>query len=153
MGVCVQNLEHFEVSEIIKNVKSCKQMRMRKEKGNFFESNVIDDYYLVIDLVPITNKKTEITSWVRKWDRDSWSAEDFDCTKTTSCFMKSKRWEIEETPNLIFDLKCVCEVLPWRDWACGSINSILIRISPLLNTIPVQFTIRISIFCNYRSLK
>lgn len=101
--------------------------------------------YLVIDLVPITNKKTVISSWFRKWDRDSWSAKDFDCTKTTSCLVESKRWEIEETSNLIFDLKCVGEVLPWRDGACRSINSILIRISPLLNTIPVQFTKQITI--------
>lgn len=98
------------------------------------------DCYLVIDLVPISNKKGEITSWVREWDRDPWSAKDFDGTKTTSCLVESKRWEIEETSNLIFDLKCVGEVLPRRDGACGAINSILIRISPLLNTIPVACT-------------
>jgi len=93
----------------------------------------------VIDLVPISNKKTEITSWVRKWNRDPWPAKDFDCSKTTSCLVECKRWEIEETSNLIFDLKGVCEVLPRRDGARGSINSILVRISPLLNTIPVTF--------------
>lgn len=98
------------------------------------------DCYLVIDLVPITNKKGEITSWVWERDRDPWPAKDFDGSKTTSCLVESKRWKIEETSNLIFDLECVGEVLPRRDGTCGSINSILVRISPLLNTIPVAFT-------------
>lgn len=96
-------------------------------------------HYRVINLVPITNKKCVIISWFRERNRNPWSAKDFDGSKTTSCLVKSKRWKIEEASNLIFDLKCVCEVLPRKDGTCCTINSILVRISPLLNTIPVSF--------------
>jgi len=96
-------------------------------------------YYRVIDLVPITNEKCVIISWFRERNGNPWPAKDFDGSKTTSCFVESKRWKIEEASNLIFDLKCICEVFPRRDGTCGSINSVLVRISPLLNTIPIPF--------------
>lgn len=95
--------------------------------------------YPVIDLVPISNKNRVIISWVWEWDRNPWPTKDFDGPKATSCLVEIKRWEVVEASNLIFDLKCVGEVLAWRDGACCPINSILIRISPLLNTIPVAF--------------
>ena len=94
--------------------------------------------YLMRDGVPISNEEGEIISRVREWDRNSGSAKDFDGTKATSSFMEIKRWEIEEASNLIFDLKGVSEVLSRRDGTCGAIDSILVRVSPLLNTIPVQ---------------
>lgn len=94
--------------------------------------------YIVIDLVPISNKKSEIISWGWEWDWNQWPAEDLDGSKATSCLVECKRWEIEEASYLIFDLKCVGVVLARRDRACGSINSILIRIPPLLDTTPVE---------------
>jgi hypothetical protein len=96
-------------------------------------------YYRVISLVPISNEKSVIPSRFREWDGNSRPAEDFNTSKATSCLVELKRWEIEKTAYLIFHLQCVGEVFAWRDGACGSIHSILVRISPLLNPIPVTF--------------
>lgn len=96
---------------------------------------------LMIDVVPISNKKSEISRRLRKWDRNFGPTEDFDGTKGTSSLVESKRREVEESSNLVLDLKFVGEVLARSDRACGSMNSILIRISSLLNTIPVQIKI------------
>lgn len=80
----------------------------------------------MINLVPISNKKGEISRWFWEGNWNPWPAEDFDGTKATSCLVESKRWEIEKASNLVFDLKIVGEVLARRNGACSSINSILV---------------------------
>lgn len=83
-------------------------------------------FYLVVSLVPISNKNGVITSWVWEWDWDSGPAEDFNGSKATSSLVKGKRWEVVETSNLVLHLECVGEVLAWWDGACGAVNSILV---------------------------
>jgi len=82
------------------------------------------DNYRVVGLVPISNEDSVITSWIREWDGNSWSAENPNASKTASGFVECKGWEIVKTPNLIFDLKDVSKILPWWDGARCSKNTI-----------------------------
>lgn len=107
-------------------------------RSGWIEESYLSDYR-VIEFVPITDEDGEIISWIREWNRNQWSAKDFDGSKTTSSFVESKRWKIKEASNLIFDLKLVCEVFTRRNGTCCTINSILKRVSSLLNTVPVSF--------------
>lgn len=98
-------------------------------KNNVFFKNKISvnkNDYRVISLVPIPNKNSVIASRFVEGNGDPGTAKDPDPSKTTSCLMESKRWEIIEAPNLIFHLKNVCEVSPrWYGTSC-SINTIFI---------------------------
>ena len=96
--------------------------------------------YRVISLVPISNKNGVITSGIWKWDRNSWPTKNPDSSKTTSSLVKCKRREIVKASNLILHLENVCEILPWGYWACCSIYTILKRIPPILNSVPIFFT-------------
>ena len=92
--------------------------------------------YCVVSLVPISDENSVVTGRFRKRNRDPWPAKDPDTSETTSSLVKSKRREVIETTNLIFDLEDVCEVLSWRNGACCSIYTIFVRISSVLNSIP-----------------
>ena len=96
--------------------------------------------YRVISLVPISNKNGVITCGVWKWDRNSWPTKNPDSSKTTSSLVKCKRREIVKASNLILHLENVGEILPRGNWACCSIYTILKRIPPILNSIPIFFT-------------
>lgn len=89
--------------------------------------------------IPISNENGIVPSRVREWDRNSWPAENFDPSKASGRLVECQRREVEETTNLIFHLQSVGVVFPWRDWTSSTINPILERISPLLNSIPVSF--------------
>ena len=72
---------------------------------------------LVVGLVPITNKQSEVTRRVRVRNRNSRPGVDIESSKTTSSAVQTSRWEVSVRTDLIFRLKDVCEVLVWRDWA------------------------------------
>lgn len=60
--------------------------------------------YIVIGLVPITNKNSEISSRFREWNRNQGPAENPDASKATSCLLKANRWEVKIASDLIFHL-------------------------------------------------
>lgn len=93
--------------------------------------------YRVVRFVPIPNQDGVVAS--RIWERDwnSRSTEDPDTSETTGSFVECKRREIVKASNLILHLDYVCEILPRRNGACCSINSILKWVPPLLNPVPV----------------
>lgn len=107
--------------------------------------NMVD--YLVIDFIPISNEKREISRRVREREGNGGPGEDFDGSKGTSSLVESKRREIEEASNLVFDLEFVGEVLPRRDGACGSINSVFVRILSLLNSVPIRVSNISTVVC------
>lgn len=82
--------------------------------------------YRVIRLVPISNKNSVIAIGIWEGDWNSWATEDSDASKTTSGLVECKRWEIIKASYLVLDLENVCKVLSWRNWACGSDNTIFI---------------------------
>lgn len=87
--------------------------------------------------VPISDKDGVITSGVGEWDRNFGPTQDSDASKPTSGFVERKGREIVKASNLIFHLKFVCVVFSRWDWAVCSINSILVRVFPVLYTAPV----------------
>ena len=109
------------------------------EKKNSLVKNDCDGerFYLVISLIPISDKNRVIAGWVRKRDRNFRPTEDLDCSESTGGFVEGKRWEIVEATNLIFHLQFVGVVLSWWNWAVGSINSILVWIFSILYPTPV----------------
>jgi len=98
------------------------------------------DTYRVVGQVPISNKNGVVTSRIIERNGDSRPTEDSDSSKTTSSLVESKRWEVVETSYLILDLENICKVLSRRNRARGPNDTILIWISPLLNSIPI-FTV------------
>jgi len=76
--------------------------------------------YRVVELVPISNEDSVITGRIIERDWNSRSAQNPNASKTTSSFVKCKRWEVVEASNLILHLKNVCEVPSWWDGACCS---------------------------------
>lgn len=97
--------------------------------------------YSVVLLKPITRENSEISCGWREWDRDPRAAGDCNATITSSSPVHPKWRKVEETTNLILDLKNVCKVLARWDWAIRAVNSILPWISPLLYTIPNPYIV------------
>lgn len=97
--------------------------------------------YRMVGFVPISNKDSVITIRIRKRDWNSGPTEYPNATKTTSCFVKWKRWKIVKASNLILHLKYVSKVPPWWDGACCSKNTIFEWVSSLLYTIPAPISI------------
>lgn len=92
--------------------------------------------YRVIRLVPISNEDGVITGRGWEWDRYQRPTENPDATEPAGGLVERKRGEVIEASDLVLDLKDVGEVLAGRDRACGSIDSILIGVPPLLDSIP-----------------
>lgn len=95
--------------------------------------------YRVVRLVPIPNKNGVIPGRVRERNWNTRPAKDPDPSKSTSSLVECQRWEVVEAPNLIFHLKYVSEVLPWWYRARCAVHTVLERVPPLLNPIPIIF--------------
>lgn len=93
--------------------------------------------YRVFGLVPVSDQDGEVSSWLRERNRDQWPAKDPDAAEAAGCLVERQGWKVEEAANLIFHLENVSEVLPRRDRASGSIHSILVRVLPHLDPVPV----------------
>lgn len=96
--------------------------------------------------VPVADEEGVIGGGLRERDRNEGAAEDSYTSKSTGGFVECKRGKIEVTSDLILHLKPVGEVLARRDWACCSVHSVLVRILPLLNSIPTLDSKQSSIF-------
>lgn len=94
--------------------------------------------YRVVGLVPVPNENSVITIRIRKWHWNPWSAKDSNASKTSTSFVKCKRWEVVKASNLILHLKYVSEILPWCNGARCSKHTIFKWVSSLLNPIPVS---------------
>ena len=113
------------------------------KKCNMVYNMSLDNWnasYLVVALVPITNKQTEISIWVGIRDRNPRSLINVECSISSSSFVKLSWWEICEGAYLIFSLKLIGKVCVWGDGAIGSQNPILPWVLPLFNPIPKSIT-------------
>lgn len=80
----------------------------------------------MISSVPITDEDSVIAGGVRERNRNPGAAENSDPTKTAGGLVEAKRREVIEASDLIFHLKNVSEVLPWRNWACCSVHTVFV---------------------------
>ena len=101
--------------------------------------------YRMISLVPVTDKDCIIPGRIRERNRNPRTAKNSDSTKPTGGLMEAKRREVIETSDLIFHLKNVSEVLPWRNGASCSVHTIFIRVPSLLNPIPNYITLPLNL--------
>lgn len=86
--------------------------------------------------VPVADEKGVIGSRLRERDGNEGTTENSYTSKSTGGFVECKRGKIEVTSDLILHLNPVGKVLARRNRACGSVYSVLVRILPLLNSIP-----------------
>lgn len=94
--------------------------------------------YRVIGLVPVSNEDRVIAGRGREGDRNQRPAEDPDATEPAGGLVEGEGGEVIVASDLVLDLKDVGEVLARRDGACGSVDSILIGVPPLLDSIPAH---------------
>ena len=87
--------------------------------------------------IPITNHKENFTIRLREGNWYDLPIVDNKGTKPTRCSLEISRREVKETPYLILDLKLVCPVRFWRNRTISAKNSVLPRVTPHLNTMPV----------------
>lgn len=92
--------------------------------------------YLVVAVVPIANKKSELSERCGIWNWDDYSLRDVQSSETSGCSVKCGRREVHEGPDLILQLELVCPVRAWRDWALCPEHSILPWVLPLLDPVP-----------------
>lgn len=79
----------------------------------------------MIPCVPITNQNGYIPIWGCKRNRNYSPIVDNKATKTTRSSLKMERGKVEKATNLILDLKVICPVPLWWNWAIGARNTIL----------------------------
>lgn len=103
------------------------------------EGSTAINTYRVVRFVPVSYENCVISGRVSERDWDTRTAEDTEATKTTGGFVESERREVVETSDLILHLKDVSVVLPRRDRASRPVNSIHVRVPPLLNSIPTNY--------------
>lgn len=63
---------------------------------------VILVFYLKALIVPISNKKIELATWFRKWNRNDYPVVDSNRAKGSTSLVEVDGWEIRESANLIF---------------------------------------------------
>ena len=80
----------------------------------------------MICFVPISDEESVISGGFWEGDGNERPAENSDSSEAAGSLVDSKRGEIEEATNLIFDLESVSGVVAWWNGACGSINPILV---------------------------
>ena len=80
----------------------------------------------MICFVPISDEDGVISGGFWEGDGNERPAENSDSSEAAGSLVESKRGEIEEAANLIFDLESVSVVLAWWNGTCGSINPILV---------------------------
>lgn len=95
------------------------------------------DAYMLICLEPVPSQYGEVPSRRRERNRNPRTAPDSNPTKPPCSFLEAKWWEVEVATNLVLHLEKISEVFSWPDWTVSAIHSILPRVPPLLNTIPV----------------
>jgi len=90
----------------------------------------------MILIVPIPDKKSDISIWFIEWHRDNITIVNNYTTITTGSSLEVSWREIEKASNLILDLELVSPVpTGWNRAICAQ-NSILPWIFSLLNSIP-----------------
>lgn len=94
----------------------------------------------VVSCVPITNGDGNVTFWSRERDWDNGSRVHNEGAKATRSSLEMKRWEVEETSDLVFHLKLISPIPLWWDWTVCSCKSILPRNTSLLDSRPVRKT-------------
>lgn len=94
--------------------------------------------YSVVFGVPIASQNSEFSSRSRKGDRNYRAALNFEATEATGGLVEGQRGEVKVATDLIFHLQDISEILSWWDGAVCAINTILPRVSSLLNPIPTQ---------------
>ena len=81
--------------------------------------------YRVVSCVPITNQNSYIPVWGVKRNRNYIPIVNNKASKSARSSLKMQRRKVEKATNLIFNLKVICPVPLWRNWAIGTKNSIL----------------------------
>lgn len=74
----------------------------------------------VVPYVPITNRNGNIAVWSRERDWNNRSRIDNEGAKTTRSFLEMERRKVEETPNLVLNLKLISPIPLWRNRTIGS---------------------------------
>ena len=80
----------------------------------------------MIGLVPVADEDSVVAVGIGEGDRDPGAAEDSDAAETAGGLVEGQRGEIVKAADLILYLQNVREVLPWRDWARCSINTVFV---------------------------
>lgn len=82
--------------------------------------------YRVIGLIPVADEDGVVAGGIGKGDRNTGAAEDSDSAETAGGLVEGQRREIVKAADLILDLENVRKVLPGRDWARCSINTVFV---------------------------
>ena len=90
----------------------------------------------MVRLVPVADEDGVVAGGIGKGDRNARAAEDSDAAETASGLVEGEGREIVKAADLILDLENVREVLPGRDWARCSINTVFVRVPSLLDSVP-----------------
>lgn len=93
--------------------------------------------YLVAGLVPVADEQGEIAVRLCIWHRDLRPLVDIQSTEATGSPLHSSGEKVSEASNLVFGLKLVCIVRTRRYGTVGPQNSILPRVLPLFDPIPI----------------
>lgn len=88
--------------------------------------------------VPVTDKNGVVILGVCVRDRDEQTAVDAEATEATSSSVHADAWVVEVAADLILDLEVIGLVFAREDGAHGSGSSVLPRVFPLLDAVPME---------------
>lgn len=95
--------------------------------------------------IPITNHEGDLAVRVSEGERDTILVIDYDRTETTGGSLEVEGREVEEAPDLIFDLEAVSEVPLGRDGAVGAEDAVLPRVTPHLDPVPFIYFQKVNV--------
>lgn len=80
----------------------------------------------MIGFVPVSDENGVVAGGIGEGDGNAGAAEDSDGAETAGGLVEGERGEVVEASDLILHLENVGEVLPRRDWARRSINTVFV---------------------------